>query len=146
MPKQSFLTTDFYIVTSEEEATNALLSLPQHYSNIHLLKQNSLLHSMRFLYEYAEKSVQNYIDVSLFSLNEQYVHFSLHGSYTNGKRIQSDTDMSIALHQFEKALQTLLKGEMTSTANQLKCKTASRKPNQFFSTLKLLLSGKQVQL
>ena len=146
MPKQSFLTTDFFIVASESDATNALLSLPHHHSNIHLLKENSLLHSMRFLYEHQEKSVQNYIDVSVLPLNDQYVHFSLHGSYTNGKRIQTDPDIGVALQQFEQALHTLLKSEAPTFVTNQKRKSGSRKPNQFMATLKLLLAGKQVQL
>ena len=108
MPTQSFLSTDFFLIASEKEAKNVLLSLPQFHSNITLLKENTLVHSIRFLFEHTEKQIQNYVDVSVLPLNDVHVLVKLHGSYTNGKRFHADPDIRFALKQFENAVCSLL--------------------------------------
>lgn len=133
MPKQSFLSTDFFITASEEEATKALYLIPLHLPHITLLKENLLLHSMRFLYEHPDKAVQNYVDVSILPLDDQCVRFSLHGSYTNGKRIHSEPDISNALYHFEQSVYAAFKNDFSSLPVNNKMKQASKKSSSYFT-------------
>jgi hypothetical protein len=137
MPTQNFLTTDFFLLSSEEEAKRVLLSLPAHHANITLLRENSIVHSTRFLFENAEKQLQHYIDVSLLPLNDQHVLVKLHGSYTNGKSFNNDPDLAQALKQFEYVLCNLLQKDdpVASQTNRLLTteKKTSFFTNAFFS-------------
>jgi hypothetical protein len=132
MPTQNFLSTDFFLLSSEEEAKRVLLSLPTFHPNISLLRENSLVHTTRFLFENTEKQLQHYIDVSLLPLNDQHVLVRLHGSYTNGKSFNSDPDLSLALKQFEYALCNLLKKD-DSVAGQTHRSLTTDKKNSFFT-------------
>ena len=109
MATQNFLSTDFFLLASEEEAKAVLLSLPGFNPNITLLKENALAHSTRFLYDHPVKQIQNYVDVSIRPLNDKHVLVKLHGSYTNGKSFHADPDIKNALRQFEFAVCSLLK-------------------------------------
>ncbi|HYO21787.1 MAG TPA: hypothetical protein VER36_05240 [Flavisolibacter sp.] len=115
MPTQSFLSTDFFLLATEEEAKDVVLSLPRFHANISLLKENTLVHSIRFLFEHPEKQIQNYIDVSILPLNDMHVLVKLHGSYTNGKRFHTDPEITSALRQFENAVCSLLKKDDSVT-------------------------------
>lgn len=132
MPTQNFLSTDFFLLSSEEEAKRVLLSLPMFHSNITLLRENSLVHTTRFLFENTEKQLQHYIDVSLLPLNDQHVLVKLHGAYTNGKSFHNDPDLLQALKQFEFALCNLLKRD-DSVAGQNNRLVPTEKKNSFFT-------------
>ncbi len=135
MPRQSFLSTDFFVNASEKEAVEALCSLPRHLPHINLLKENVLLNSMRFLYEHSDKAIQTYVDVSIFPLNNECVHISLHGSYTNGKRIQSDPDISNSLYHFEQLVYAALKNDFSSLLINQKTAKPAKKSSSYFTNL-----------
>lgn len=134
MPKQNFLSTDFFVAASEEEAKKAVAALPAHLSHIKLLKENNLIQSMRFLYEHPDKSLNNYMDVSILPLNDQYVRFSLHASYTNGQRFHSDANISKALYQFEQSVYASFKKDFTSLQLPQKKKFAEKNGSYFTSS------------
>ncbi len=131
MPRQSFLSTEFFVTATEEEAKQAVSIIPLHLSQITLLKENALANSMRFLYEHPEKQLQNYLDVSILPLNNLYTCFSLHGSYTNGHAFHSDHDIANALKHFELAVQASLKNDFSSLQIIPKTKTAKKGSWQF---------------
>lgn len=138
MPTQNFLSTDFFLLSSEEEARKLLFSLPSHYTNVTLLRENSLVHSTRFLFENTEKQVQHYIDVSLLPLNDQHVLVKLHGSYTNGKSFHADPDLMQALKQFELFLFSLQEKDSTVTGRSNQTASTEKKAgllNQLFFSL-----------
>jgi hypothetical protein len=132
MPTQNFLSTDFFLLSSEEETRKVLLSLPDHYATITLLKESTVLHSTRFLVENTEKQLQHYIDVSVLTLNDQHVLVKLHGSYTNGKSFHSDPELWQALKQFESAL-SLLQEKGEKLAVEAKRSSIPEKKASFFS-------------
>jgi hypothetical protein len=146
MPRQNFLSSDFFARTNEAIAKQALTKIPEHLPNIQFLKENALVQSMRFLYVHPDKQVHNYIDVSLLSLDDQYVRFSLHASYTNGQAFYTDPDISNALHNFEQAVQASLSNDY-SYFNQDK-KVLPKKPsyivNAFLSMIGLLFLWKKM--
>lgn len=133
MPTQSFLSTDFFLLSSEEETRKVLLSLPSHHANITLLRENSIVHSTRFLFENSEKQLQHYIDVSVLPLNDQHVLVRLHGAYTNCKRFHADPDLSSALKQFENALCSLLRKDDSVMDRSSQIVTPEKKTNFFYS-------------
>lgn len=127
MSRKNFLSSDFFATTSEEEAKKAICSLPRHIPDITLLKENTLVQSVRFLYEHKEKSVQFYVDVSILPLNNQCVRFSLHCSYTNGHSFHSDNDISNALYNFEQSIQAVVNNDFSFLNVSEKTKPSSKK-------------------
>lgn len=126
MPKQSFLSTEFFAIASEEEARAAVCLLPNHLPQITLLKENMLARSMRFLYEIPDKQAQIYIDVSILLLDNLHVCVSLHGSYTDGHAIYSNFDITNALQHFEQSVQAVLKNDFSSLEIKQSPKIARR--------------------
>lgn len=104
MSRKNFLSTDFFVTASEKEARNILLSLPGQLSQLTLLKEDTIIHSTRFLFENLEKGTKYYVDVTMLPLNDQYVRFSLHCSFTNGQPIQSGNEIKNVLQQFERSI------------------------------------------
>jgi hypothetical protein len=113
MARKNFLSTDFFVAVSENEAKRILAILPGQLSQLTLLKQNEIIQSTRFLYHNPERATQFYIDVSLLQLNDQYMRFSLHGSYTNGQYIQSEVEINTMLAAFEKSVFAAVNNEIT---------------------------------
>ncbi|MDB5209125.1 MAG: hypothetical protein JWR72_4200 [Flavisolibacter sp.] len=126
MPRQNFLSTEFFVTASEEEAKKAVCSLPQHLPYIKLLKENILAKSLRFLYEHPGKQAHNYVDVSILSLDNSYVCFSLHGSYTSGQAFHSDPDITNALRHFEQAVHAALKNDFSAVQRLQKPEAAKK--------------------
>lgn len=141
MSRKNFLSTDFFVPTSEKEAKRILLSLPGHLSQLTLLKEDTIIHSTRFLYHSAEKATQYYVDVTILLLNDQYVRFSLHGSYTNGQSIQSDSEIRNVLSQFEKSVYAGFNNDFSSLQTESKATGSPKKSLPFIhSFLSLFLS------
>jgi len=147
MPRQNFLSTDFFVSASEQEAKRAVCSLPEHLPHIKLLKENMLAQSIRFLYEHPDKSMHNYMDVSILPLNDQYVRFSLHASYANGQAFYSDPDISNALYHFEQSVYAALKNDFSELRSIEKkksfAKTSSWFTSSFFSAIGFLFLWKK---
>lgn len=131
MYRQSFLTADFFVTASEEKAKEILTSLPGYLSHLTMLKENTIVHSTRFLYHNKETETQCYIDVSTLKLNEQYIRFNLHGSYLNGQHIQHDGEIKAALQQFEQSVFASLHQEPMYAVKREPAKN-HRKGSSFF--------------
>jgi hypothetical protein len=131
MYRQSFLTADFFVTASEEQAKEILTSLPGYLSHLTMLKENSIIHSTRFLYHNKENETQCYIDVSTLKLNEQYIRFNLHGSYLNGQTIQNDAEIRGALQQFEQSVFASLHQDTMYAIKTDQNRSASKKSNSF---------------
>ena len=113
MPRQNFITQDFFMFCTEEEAKSALLSLPQFVSLISYAGENKLLQSWRFVYEH-RVSTTLYIDVALIPLNDGHVRITLHGTYANGHSFYKDGFVLNALSNFEQALKAAIAGRSGS--------------------------------
>ncbi|HVF81435.1 MAG TPA: hypothetical protein VM884_05860 [Flavisolibacter sp.] len=131
MSRQSFLSTEFFVCASEEEAKKAICSLPQHLAYIQLLKENTLAKSMRFLYQHPDKQAQNYVDVSILPLDSQYVCLILHASYTNGEAFHSDPGIGNTLRHFEQAVHAALKNDFSSLEVLQTAKHAKKRSGSF---------------
>ena len=109
MPRQNFLSKDFFLLASEEATKEALRSLPHFVAPISFGGENKLLQSWRFLYE-QPKGGTVYIDVAWLPLNDGHVRITLHGAYVNGHSFYRDHFLSAALQNFEAALTAAVNG------------------------------------
>lgn len=139
MSRQNFVSSDFFVTTSEKEAKHALLSLPRHLPHISLLKDDIIVHSTRFLFEDIDKALQYYVDVSIMSLNDQYVRFNLHVTYTNGHSFNSNTGIKNILYQFEQSIHASVKNNFDCLHLVDRRKPATKKGFSFVNTILSLL-------
>ena len=131
MYRQSFLSADFFVTASEQQAKEILTSLPGYLSHLTMLKENSIVHSTRFLYHNKETETQCYIDVSTLKLNEQYIRFNLHGSYLNGQPIQHDGEIKGALQQFEQSVFAALHQDTMFAVKSEQARNSSKRSSSF---------------
>lgn len=142
MSRKNFLSTDFFVTASEKEARNILLSLPGHLSKLTLLKEDTIIHSTRFLFDNPEKATQYYVDVTVLQLNDQYVRFSLHGSYINGQAIQSENEIRNVLLQFEKLIFAAANNDFSALNTDQKRREVPRKNYSIINSLLSLVVSK----
>jgi hypothetical protein len=114
MPRQNFLSRESFVEASEIQARESLLSIPVFVPNIKLIAENTKLQTFKFRYQLLQKNLEYHVDVTLLPLDTQYIRISLHGEHSNGKAFGNDTDMAIALHDFESAIEAALKGDASS--------------------------------
>ncbi|RYF78572.1 MAG: hypothetical protein EON98_15480 [Chitinophagaceae bacterium] len=137
MPTQNFLLTEFFLPATEAETKQRIIDLPNQLPNVTLLKENTLLHSTRFLYEHPDKQTKHYVDVAVLPLDIHYVLVRLHGAYTNGKSFQADPDLQMALGHFEQALTALTNNEEVGAIIE---KTNKKEPRKTKSLSNMILS------
>ena len=142
MSRKSFLSTDFFVPASEADAKKILLSLPGHFSQLTLLKEDTVVHSTRFLFQNPEKETQFYVDVTILQLDDQYVRFSLHGSYTNGQPVQNETDIRNMLNQFEKSIHAAMNNDFSSLQTESAKPVATKKAFPFLESVLALFISK----
>lgn len=111
MPRQNFLSRESFVDATEQQARNSLLSVPAFVPNISLVAENKMIESYKFAYRLPEKNNLYYVNVSVLPLNEKYIRICLHGTHSNGQAFTNDSDMNLALHDFESAIQAALKGD-----------------------------------
>ena len=111
MPRQNFLAKESFVNASEALAKESILSIPVFATNIKLVTDNKMLQKMRFQFEEPELDLRYFIDVSVLPLNEEYTRISLHATHTDGQAFHEDSDMAIALHDFESAGAAALNGD-----------------------------------
>ncbi|MFL5740542.1 MAG: hypothetical protein ACJ75B_10025 [Flavisolibacter sp.] len=133
MPRQNFLSRESFVMATEKQTKDSILSIPAFATNIKLIEENKMIEIIRFSYEMPVKHTQYLIDVTIMPLNEQYIRVSLHGRHANGKTFHNDADMAIALHDFESAIQAALK-EDASLYKPFEPKVSSSKKLMQFTT------------
>jgi hypothetical protein len=114
MPRQNFLSRESFVEATEMQAKESLLSIPVFVPNIKLIAENIKLQSFKFCYQLPQKNTEYYVDVTLLPLDTQYTRISLHGEHSNGEVFNNDTDMAIALHDFESAIEAALRGDAST--------------------------------
>lgn len=114
MSRQTFLSKDFFVNTSETEAKQRILELPACIGNIKFVAEDTVRHSLRFVYERPADFPENYnyIDVSLLPLGMEQTRVSLHGSYVNGTVFHNDSLITNALYNFESAVHAAVQGSI----------------------------------
>jgi len=113
MPRQTFITKDFFVNASEKMTKQIIFAIPSFFSAIKFIEENNRLHSVRFFYEKNNNKPPAYIDVSLLPLNENQTKITLHGSYVNGAFFYKDEYMLSALNNFESAIYAGLDGNLS---------------------------------
>ena len=142
MSRKNFVSSDFFVNTSEKEAKKALLALPEHLPHISLLKEDTVVQSTRFLFEDGGKSTQYYVDVSMMSLNDQYMRFALHVSYASGQVFSSDNEINMILYQFEQSVHASIKNNFDCLHLIDRKKPAAKKGFSLVNSLMSLLVSK----
>lgn len=112
MPKQTFLSKEFFVNASEKDTQQVLLSLPQFLQHIKLMSKATTTLPAKFLYQRAEP-VDHHVDVSLLPLDHHFTSVCLHVSYANGNVFQKDRSVLNSLSNFEQALQAALNGKLS---------------------------------
>jgi hypothetical protein len=114
MPRQNFLSREAFVQATEMQTKESLLSIPVFAHNIKLIGENTKLQSFKFCYQLPQKTTAYYVDVTLLPLDTQYTRISLHGEHSNGEAFDNDSDMAIALHDFQSAIEAALKGDVST--------------------------------
>lgn len=114
MPRQTFLSKDFFVNASEAEAKQHILELPNCVCNIKFVAEDSMRHTLKFLYERPTEDPENYncIDVCLLPLSVNQTKITLHGSYVHGNVFYNKAQVTNALMNFESAVESLIKGSI----------------------------------
>ena len=115
MPRQNFLSKDFFVEVAESEARRCLFTLPQCSPHIKFIKENTLTQSMRFLYQPIDGKKHFQIDISLLPLDNTYTQVGLHLSYTNGQVLTTDAGAKTVLLLFEQAIHAALRGDVLAS-------------------------------
>lgn len=136
MPRQNFLSKDFFVEVAETEARRCLMNLPQCSPHIQFIKENPLTQSLRYLYQSADSRKHFQIDISLLPLDNTYTQVGLHLSYTNGQALSTDAGAKTVLLLFEQAVHAALRGDVTASVfHSLEEVTGKRRGfGQLFST------------
>ena len=116
MPRQNFLSKDFFVEVAESEARRSLLNLPHFSPHIKFIKENTLTHSFRYLYQPTDSKKHFQVDISLLPLDNTYTQVGLHLAYTNGQVLTTDAGAKTVLQLFEQVIQAALRGDTTTEA------------------------------
>lgn len=135
MPRQNFISRNFFVEASEKETQQAILTIPRFAENIKLIEENKVLHSIRFLFEHPGYEIHQHMDVSILPLNNSHTRVTLHASYPNGHVFSNDSFINNALINFESAVHSALNGYPTEY------KPCQRKAGPLRKILELLPIG-----
>jgi hypothetical protein len=114
MPRQNFLSRESFVVASENQAKESLLSVPVFVPNIKLITENHKLQSFKFRYQLPQKNLEYHVDVTILRLDTQYTRICLHAEHSNGQAFEYDEDMALALKDFQSAIDAALKGDVSN--------------------------------
>ncbi|MBD0279178.1 MAG: hypothetical protein ICV51_06185 [Flavisolibacter sp.] len=111
MPRQSFISKEFFVNVSEKDTRLSLLSLPQHIEDIKFVTQHSLTQSITFLFQNACNKKIFRVCVSLLPLSHDCTQINLHISHSDDQLFYYDKDVEQSLLNFESAIHAALKGD-----------------------------------
>jgi len=114
MPRQNFLSRESFVIASENQAKESLLSVPVFVPNIKLITENEKLQSFKFRYQLPQKNLEYHVDVTILPLDTQYTRICLHAEYSNGQAFEFDQDMALALSDFQSAIDAAVKGDVSN--------------------------------
>lgn len=134
MSRKNYLNKETFIAVSQQQAKDAVMSIPSFVTNIRLVSENRIMESVRFSYEDPQVNEVYLIDIKVLPLNDQYIRISLHGTYTNGQIFSDDRNMAIALHDFESAIDAAVKGDVSAYCPRQPKVNTSRKLAQMVSS------------
>lgn len=126
MPRQTFITKEFFVNASEIDARQNIMTLPTAISNIKLVAENQKLHSVTFAYERAN-DVLHHIAISLLPLNDSHTQIIMHASNANGSYFYNDPYVTNAVVNFEQAICAAVKGNLSAFEPVVPKKNMSQK-------------------
>lgn len=112
MPRQTFISKDFFVNASEEVTKQMLIGLPTYLSNVKLMNQNIQLPSLKFIYERNMESLHQHVNVSILPLSFDYTKITLQVTYLNGHAFRKDSYVSNTLQNFEAAIKASINGSI----------------------------------
>ena len=127
MPRQNFISKEFFVNVEESNARTALLSLMHCSESIKFIKENTLTQSFRFLYQPKESKKNYQIDISVLPLDNAFTHVSLHLSYASGQAIQPNAHIKATLLLFEHLIYASVKGEANKVMEASQMQAAASK-------------------
>ena len=77
--------------------------------------------------------MEYHVDITLLPLDTQYTRISFHGEHSNGEAFDNDAEMTMALHDFESAIEAALKGDVSNYQPYKPKEKKSKKFMQFSS-------------
>jgi hypothetical protein len=110
MPRQNFISKDFFVNSSETAAKQSLMSIPAFMPNVKFISENIIVPSLKFLYERPGDNMHHHVDVSVLPLTDDYTKITLHVAYINGHSFHNDQYVHNALYNFETAVHAAAKG------------------------------------
>lgn len=120
MTRKNFISKEFFVNATEQQTHETLFHIPQHISNIKLVDKHTPAHTVKFVYEREDANLQYHVDVSLLPLDHNYTSVCLHITYANGQVFTKDSNIILSLNNFESAIQSALKGNLSSYQPQLR--------------------------
>jgi hypothetical protein len=131
MPKPTFVSKEFFVDASEFEAKSKILNIPRFISNIKFVTENTMMQSLKFIYQRSAEDRDNFIKVSLLPLNNSSTKITLQASYTNGCAFGKDNYIRSAISNFESAIRAAINNKIEDF------KTQEPKPavNRFFNLI-----------
>lgn len=110
MPRQNFISKDFFVNATEEETRQSIKGLPGFVPNVKLVMENKVIPTVKFLYERPGEEKHHHVDVSVLPLTDMYTRVTLHVSYASGHAFNKDPYINNALQNFESAIHAALGG------------------------------------
>lgn len=126
MPRQTFLSRESFLESSEKRTREVLTLLSEHAANISFVADNRLTGGLRFCYVSRSRNAAYNIDVSVLPLNDQYTRLCLHASHTNEEAFYENPDMAYALHDMEAGIQAMVGGDFSYFRQKENIPVASR--------------------
>jgi hypothetical protein len=133
MPRQNFISKEFFVNVEENGARNSLLSLIHCSQSIKFIKENTLTNSFRFLYQPLESKRNYQIDIAILPLDNSYSQINLHLSYPSGQAIHADTHIKSTLLLFEQLVYAGVKGK----ASEVMTTELEQNPNKWKSLFQM---------
>ncbi|HVG13746.1 MAG TPA: hypothetical protein VM935_02260 [Chitinophagaceae bacterium] len=115
MPRQTYLSKDFFVNASEFETKELILALPEGIDHIKFISEDDIRHTLNFIYKGHLQSddKDNCVSVSLLPLSINQTMISLQASHANGSAFHKDVIVTNALNNFEKAIVASANGKLT---------------------------------
>jgi hypothetical protein len=113
MPRQTFLTRETFLESSENKIKELLLSLPNYCDNITYKSENQLTGILLFEFTSAGKKPTYFVSVSILPLNDQYTRVNFHASQADHAAFYENPDMAVALQQIVGSIQALVEGRFS---------------------------------
>lgn len=135
MPRQNFISKDFFVNATEEETRRSIKELPAFVPNVKMVRENKVIPSVKFLYERAAEERHHHVDVSVLPLTDMYTRVTLHVSYASGLAFNKDPYINNALQNFESAIQAALGGQADAYQASMVKESAPRRLGQFLMLL-----------